>query len=195
MRRLAGRIGADEGHDPVDDQLGQRWDARRARLVVQPAIESGPHEALPPAPDNRLSLAGLPHDRRRAQAIGGVQHDTAAPSVRARDVPLGFHRLQNGAFDDIHCHNKSFAHLPDYTTACPWESSNGLIRQVASTSGALLSNYVDMTLSCCPNTFLRAPLRAGLLRQADPQLSLACRLQCIFDVRAAVNLFLDKIKN
>ena len=59
------------------DRLGQRRDARRPGLVAQQPVDAGLHEALLPAPDRGLALAGLPHDLRRAEAIGGQQHDPA----------------------------------------------------------------------------------------------------------------------
>jgi hypothetical protein len=71
MGCFPGRIGAGQGNNPIDDRLGQRRDARRPGLAAQQAVDASPHLALLPAPDHRLALADLPHDRRRPKAVGG----------------------------------------------------------------------------------------------------------------------------
>jgi hypothetical protein len=108
-----GWIGTGQGHDPIDDRLGQRRDARRPGLVAQQALDPGLHEALLPAPDHGLALAGLLHDRRRPEAIGGEQHDPAAPGMLLRAIALRCHRCQADAVGGVDCDDDPLTHSQD----------------------------------------------------------------------------------
>ena len=74
---LAGRLRQRPGYDRSHHVSGQWGNARWAGLVAQEAVHAGMHEAFLPAPDNGLALAGLLHDRRRPEAVGGQQYDPA----------------------------------------------------------------------------------------------------------------------
>jgi hypothetical protein len=110
MRRLPGWIGARQGYDPIDHRLVQRRDTRRARLVAQQAVDAGLHEAFLPAPHHGLALAGLSHDRRRPQTVGGQQYDPVAPGVLLRAVAVGHHHLQAGTVGSVDCNDNPLAH-------------------------------------------------------------------------------------
>jgi hypothetical protein len=113
MSCFPGRIGAGQGDDPIDDRLGQRRDARRPGFVAKQAVDASLHEAFLPAPDHRLALAGLPHDRRRSKAIGGEQHDPAARSMLLWTISVGCHRFQAGAIGSVGCDDDPLAHSQD----------------------------------------------------------------------------------
>src|SRR5262245_12542465 len=49
-------------------------------------------------------LCPLLHDRRRPEALGGQQHDPAAPDMLLWDVAVGHDRFQPGAVDGIDGH-------------------------------------------------------------------------------------------
>ena len=71
----------------------ERLDARRPGFVVQQAINTFRGEALLPAPDAGLRLAGATHDRDGAQAVGRIEHDLGAPDVLLRRVAVADDRL------------------------------------------------------------------------------------------------------
>src|ERR1700733_10342493 len=75
-----------------DDALGDRGvelgDARGTRLVAQKALEALVGEAFLPAPDAGLGLAGVAHDRVRANAFGRHQRDLCSPDVLLRRVAI-----------------------------------------------------------------------------------------------------------
>jgi hypothetical protein len=113
MGCFPGRIGTGQGHDPIDDRLGQRRDARRPGLVAQQAVDAGLHEAFLPAPDYGLALAGLLHDRRRTETIGGQHHDPAAPSMLLRAIAVGYHRFQAATVGSVNGDDDPLAHSQD----------------------------------------------------------------------------------
>jgi hypothetical protein len=106
-----------------DDALGRlspkRLDPRRARLVAKQAIEPFLHEALLPAPDAGFGFARSPHDRVRADAISGQQHDLSSPDVLLRRVAVlnhGFEPTKIGGRDE---ERFSCAHHADSHAAPP----------------------------------------------------------------------------
>ena len=75
-------------HDPLGDRGIELRDARGPRLVAQQPIDAFSGEPLLPAPDAGLGLAGLAHDRVRADALGAQQHDLRPPDVLLRRVAV-----------------------------------------------------------------------------------------------------------
>ena len=114
--RLAGRVAGRQLDHARDHRLVQGRLARRPRLVAQQAIDAGLHEPLLPAPDHRLALAGLPHDRGRAQPVGGQQHDPRPPDMLLRAVPIGDDRGQSRAILGPNVNDDPLAHPPDSHT-------------------------------------------------------------------------------
>jgi hypothetical protein len=83
-RRLAQR----QHHHALGERVAEREDARRARLVDQQPVRAGLHEALLPAPHTGLRFARGTHDLCRADALRGHQHNSCAPNVLLRTVPV-----------------------------------------------------------------------------------------------------------
>ena len=79
-------------HGQRDDALGDKRielrDARGPRLVAQEPVHAFDGEPFLPAPDAGLGLAGLAHDRVRADALGAEQHDLRPPDVLLRGVAV-----------------------------------------------------------------------------------------------------------
>ena len=81
--RLAGGVAGRSARPPARSPSRRQGRlARRPRLVAQQPVDARLHEALLPAPDHRLALAGLPHDRHRAQPVG-ASTARSAPARRA----------------------------------------------------------------------------------------------------------------
>ena len=79
-------------HGERDDTFGERrielGDARGPRLIVQKSVHAFGSEALLPAPDASLRLAGLSHDRVRPEPFGAKHHDLRPPHVLLRRVAV-----------------------------------------------------------------------------------------------------------
>src|SRR5438128_1678619 len=113
MRRLAWWLRQRE-RDDAFSLLWPEWrDARRARLVAQEAIRTFAGEALLPAPDSGLALAGPTHDRVRAKPVSRGQDDRRTPRVLLRAVAVRHHGFKPGAVRGGHVDDDSGAHAPD----------------------------------------------------------------------------------
>jgi len=75
-------IGLGECYDALGDLRSKRRNARRSCLVAQEAVVTFLHEAVLPAPDTGLRLAGLTHDLIGADAHG-AQHARFRPARHA----------------------------------------------------------------------------------------------------------------
>ena len=71
VRRLARGIGQGHRHHAFGHFRLERSDARRPGSVSQQSVHALALETLLPAPDAGLGLSRLPHDRSRADPIGG----------------------------------------------------------------------------------------------------------------------------
>src|SRR6202453_1151580 len=79
-------------HGERDDTFGERrielGDARGPRLIVQKSVHAFGSEALLPAPDASLRLAGLSPDRVRPEPFGAEPHDLRPPHGLLRRVAV-----------------------------------------------------------------------------------------------------------
>ena len=94
MGRLARRF----LHGQRDDTLRDAWielrNARAPRFVAQKPLHAIGNETLLLAPDTGLGLAGLAHDRVRAETLGGEQNDLSPPDVLLRRVAVSDHSAE-----------------------------------------------------------------------------------------------------
>ena len=88
MRRLARRFLHGQRDDTLGDGRIELRNARAPRFVAQKPLHAFGNETLLPAPDTGLGLAGLAHDRVRAEALGAEQHDLRPPHVLLRRVAV-----------------------------------------------------------------------------------------------------------
>src|SRR6202041_1830996 len=88
MGRFPGRFRERQRDDALGRLDAQRLDARGTRLVAEQPIEALLDKALLPAPNTGLGLSGSSHDRVRADAVGGQQHDFSPPNVLLRGVAI-----------------------------------------------------------------------------------------------------------
>src|SRR3984893_8994529 len=88
MRRFTGRLGERQIDDALDEVGGQRSLAWRPRLVAQKTVNAFAHEALLPAPDDRLGQPRSPHDLQCAAAVGGRQDNAGARRVLLQAVAI-----------------------------------------------------------------------------------------------------------
>jgi len=88
MRRFTGRLGERQIDDALDEVGGQRSLAWRPRLVAQKTVNAFAHEALLPAPDDRLGQPSSPHDLQCAAAVGGRQDNAGARRVLLQAVAI-----------------------------------------------------------------------------------------------------------
>jgi len=113
VRCFGWRLPPCQRHHPLRHIPAERRDARRTRLVTQQALHALLHEALLPAPDTGLGLAGLAHDRVGADAIGAQQHDSCPPDVLLRRIAVPRHGLKPLAVPAGDRDRNSGAHAPD----------------------------------------------------------------------------------
>jgi len=85
----------------------------RPRLVAQQAVKTPFHEALLPAPDAGLGLAGLAHDRVGAHAIGRKHDNLGAPNVLLGRVAVRNQDPKTTADCGRDGEGDSIAHAPD----------------------------------------------------------------------------------
>lgn len=100
-------------HHLVDHLLPERLDARRTGLVAQEGVDTFLREALLPAPDAGLRLAGPPHDLDRADTVRRQQNDLGPPDMLLRAVAVAGDRLQTAAFGGSDGDGDAGAHAPD----------------------------------------------------------------------------------
>src|SRR5271163_4005809 len=112
-------IGLGECYDALGDLRSKRRNARRSCLVAQEAVVTFLHEAVLPAPDTGLRLAGLAHDLIGADALGAQQHDLGSPHVLLRCVTIPRKRLQTTAVTGSGSDGNSGSHRPDSHAARP----------------------------------------------------------------------------
>lgn len=86
MGGFAGRLGKRQIDNPLDDVGCQRSLAGPVRLVAQQTTDALAHEALLPAPDNRLRQPRPAHDFQRAAAIDRGQNDAGARRIFLRNL-------------------------------------------------------------------------------------------------------------
>ena len=117
-------------HGQRDDALGDRGvelgNARGARLVAQQPVDAFGGETLLPAPDAGLGLAGLAHDRVRAEASGAEQHDLRPPDVllgRVAVLDQGAEPIDVGGRDG---NGNAGSHAADSHAASPPGILNGI---------------------------------------------------------------------
>ena len=91
VRRLARGIGEGQRHHTFGHLGREAGNARRPGFVSQQAIDTFGREALLPALHTGLRLARLPHDRSRADPIGGQQNDRSAPSMLLGGIAIPHH--------------------------------------------------------------------------------------------------------
>ena len=92
--RLGGRVAQRQGDHPLGHFRAERRDARWPCLVAQQTVVALLGEALLPAPDAGLRLAGPAHDPIGADAISAVPYDPCAPNMLLGDVAVPDERLQ-----------------------------------------------------------------------------------------------------
>jgi hypothetical protein len=92
--RLARGIGQGQRNHAFGHLGRKRGNARRPGLVTQQTVHACGHESLLPAPHAGLRLARLPHDRSRADPIGGQQNDRSAPDMLLRRIAISGHALK-----------------------------------------------------------------------------------------------------
>ncbi len=81
MWRFSGRLPERQSDDAPGRPRAQRFDARGPRLAARQPVEPFVEKAFPPPRHAGLGLAGSSHDRVRADAIGGQQHDLGPPKL------------------------------------------------------------------------------------------------------------------
>ena len=118
-RGLARRPSTGQLDHALDDCLWQGWRAGRAGLVAQQPVHPFSREALPPASDAGLGLAGPAHDGVRAQPFGRGQNDPRPPDVLLGAVAIGRDRLQAGAVGGRDLDGGSFAHPAEVVSRRP----------------------------------------------------------------------------
>jgi hypothetical protein len=111
--RLVRRLGRSQRQHLVDYLLRQRREARGPRLVAQEAVDALLAEALLPAPDAGLRLAGTAHDLDGAQASGRTKHDRGAPDLLLRGVAVADDLLQVKAIGGSEFERYPSAHAAD----------------------------------------------------------------------------------
>jgi hypothetical protein len=123
-----------QGDDALGERSGELGDARGPRLIVQKSVHPFGDEALLPAPDAGLRLAGLSHDRVRPDPLGAEQHDLRPPHVLLRGVAVldqSSEPIDIGGRDGK---GNAGSHLQTRTPrVCP-ESPPGFKCQILSTS-------------------------------------------------------------
>src|SRR5215471_14911938 len=104
----------------ADDAFGhvlpQPRDAGGPGFVAQKAVETFLHEALLPAPDAGVGLAGPAHDLVRDDAVGGEQDDLGPPRVLLRGVAVSDDRLKPPSIGSRNSDGNPRAHASDSHT-------------------------------------------------------------------------------
>jgi hypothetical protein len=119
VRGLARRRCKGQSDDALGDRGVELGDARGTRLVAQKALEALAGEAFLPAPDAGLGLAGVAHDRARADAFGRQQHDLCAPDVLLRRVAVFDESSEPSPIGKCDRKGNAGSHPPDSHAASP----------------------------------------------------------------------------
>ena len=119
VRRLARRRIERQRHDPRNDLVRQRLDARGPRLVARQPLESFVGEPFLPAPDASFRRARPAHDFVRANAIGRQKHDLAPPHVLLWRVAIPDQSQKPEPIFRRNGERYSCAHPPDSHFASP----------------------------------------------------------------------------
>jgi hypothetical protein len=139
VRRLVRRLGCGQGHHLVDHLLTERLDARGPGLVPQKAVDALLDEALLPAPDAGLRLAGPAHDRDRADTVHRQQHDLGPPDMLLRAVAVARDYRQTAAVGGGDGEGDAGAHAPDSHASAPAGIPAGFNRHSSSTSAGRIA--------------------------------------------------------
>src|ERR1700686_118523 len=124
--RFAGRFGQRQSHDPLGHLWAEGLNPRGPGLIAQQPIDALLGKPFLPAPDNRLALGGVAHDRHRAEPVGGGQHDPGAPDVLLWAVAvttIASRRLRSAAVTSTTIPVRM---AQTRTSRAPWESTSGL---------------------------------------------------------------------
>jgi hypothetical protein len=113
MGRFAGRFRERQRDDALGRLDAQRFDARGTCLVAEQPIEALLDKALLPAPNTGLGLSGSSHDRVRADALGGQQHDFSSPNVLLQRVAVLHHSFEPANIGGRNGERFSSAHRAD----------------------------------------------------------------------------------
>ena len=94
----------------------------RFLTLPQKAFEALAGEAFLPAPDAGLGLAGVAHDRARADAFRRQQHDLCAPDVLLRCVAVFDESSRPSPIGKCDRKGNAGSHPPDSHPASPRSS-------------------------------------------------------------------------
>ena len=134
MGGLTRRVAKRQGDQALRRLGAQRLDSRGTGLVTKQAVEPVLQKAFLPAPNAGLGLGRSPHDRVRADAIGGQQHDFSPPDVLPRRVAVLHHSLEPANSGGRNGEGFFPARIAQTRTSSPHrESHPGLKCQVRST--------------------------------------------------------------
>lgn len=124
LGRLTRWRGQRQGDDPLAHFGSERRDARGTCFVAQEPVFAFLSEALLPAPDGGLALAGLAHDRVRAEPVSRGEHDPSAPDMFLRAVAVSHDGFEPGTVRSVYLDDDPRAHAPDShtitATEIPW---------------------------------------------------------------------------
>src|SRR6202022_641114 len=90
--------------------------AGAARLIPQEPVHAFQHEALLPAPNTGLVLAGPALDAGRPDTVGGQQGDPGPPNMLLRAIAICHDRLETSTVGSINRDGDSLAHPTDSHT-------------------------------------------------------------------------------
>ena len=111
--RLAGRLGAGQGHDPPHGPVAQRRLARLAAGVAQQPLDPSFGEPPLPAPHRRpADSSPLGHSRDR-QPLGRCQDDPSPRHVLLGAITIGDDRLQTSTILDRDQRTDDLSHEPN----------------------------------------------------------------------------------
>ena len=111
--RFVRRVSVRQGNDPIDDRLGERGDAWRARLIAHQTVDAVGHVPFLPSPNTGLGLAGLAHDRMGSETGGGQKHNPRTPDVLFGAVPIEDDPVQSLTVRIGQLDRDTRAHAPD----------------------------------------------------------------------------------
>jgi len=110
---LAWRTCQCQRHHALGNFGTERGNARGARLVAQQPRKACLGEALLPAPDAGLGLAGLVHDLIGAEPVCAQQDDLSPPHLLLRHIAIPHERLQTETVGRSNDDGNTRSHAPD----------------------------------------------------------------------------------